>query len=206
VEHGTPLSHWVDHGLVSGPDADVQADMYEWASERMSQGGYAQYEISNWGYRNGEGEILACRHNLQYWRNQPYLGFGAGAHGFAGGVRTANVLAPGAYIQRLNSTSDGPVKTGLIFPRTPATQVAQPIDQHTEIGETMMMGLRLTQEGVSRSAFQERFNLDMEEYFRKEISDLVSYGLLEWAGVGNDILRLTPRGRLLGNQVFMRFI
>jgi oxygen-independent coproporphyrinogen-3 oxidase len=43
------------------------------------------------------GGLLACRHNLQYWRNQPYLGLGAGAHGWAGGVRTANVLAPAAY-------------------------------------------------------------------------------------------------------------
>jgi oxygen-independent coproporphyrinogen-3 oxidase len=206
VEHGTPLSHWVSHGLVSAPDPDVQADMYEWASDRMAQAGYTQYEISNWGIRNGGGEILACFHNLQYWRNQPYLGFGAGAHGYAGGVRTANVLAPGAYIQRLTQSLDGSLRPALAFPRTPATQAAQPIDQHTEIGETMMMGLRLTREGVSRSAFIKRFGLDMEEYFRKEIKELVSYGLIEWAGEGNDILRLTQRGRLLGNQVFMRFI
>jgi oxygen-independent coproporphyrinogen-3 oxidase len=206
VEHGTPLSHWVSHGQVSAPDPDVQADMYEWSSDRMSQAGYTQYEISNWGIQNDQGEIQACRHNLQYWRNLPYLGFGAGAHGFAGGVRTANVLAPGAYIQRMNQTSAGPVKPEMSFPRTPATQVDQPIDQQTEIGETMMMGLRLTQEGVSASVFNKRFGLDMEEYFRKEISELIGFGLLEWAGEGNDTLRLTPEGRLLGNQVFMQFI
>jgi len=201
VEHGTPLSHWVGRGLLSDPDPDVQADMYEWASERLDRAGYAQYEISNWGLENADGEILDCRHNLQYWRNLPYLGFGAGAHGFSGGMRTADVLAPAAYIQRMDSPAPE-----LSFPRTPATQSVQPVDQSTEIGETMMMGLRLTREGVSRASFLERFELDLEEHFRKEIVELVAYGLLEWAGEGKDILRLTPRGRLLGNQVFMRFI
>jgi oxygen-independent coproporphyrinogen III oxidase len=201
VEHGTPLSHWVNRGLLADPDPDVQADMYEWASERLDRAGYAQYEISNWGLQNADSEIMACRHNLQYWRNLPYLGFGAGAHGFANGTRTADVLSPAAYIQRM--TLPPPE---LPFPRTPATQSAQQIDQLTEIGETMMMGLRLTREGVSRLFFMERFGLDLEEHFRNEISELVSFGLLEWAGEGNEILRLTTRGRLLGNQVFVRFI
>jgi len=206
VEHGTPLSHWVGRGLLSDPDPDLQADMYEWASERLDRAGYAQYEISNWGYRNRNDDILACQHNLQYWRNKSYIGFGAGAHGFASRVRTANVLAPGTYIQRLTQAPDGSTRPELPFPRTPATQAFQPVDQQTEIGETMMMGLRLTREGVTRPTFMERFGLDLEEHFRKEIVELVAYGLLEWAGEGNEILRLTPRGRLLGNQVFMRFI
>ncbi len=201
VEHGTPLSHWVGRGLLADPDPDVQADMYEWASERLDRAGYGQYEISNWGLEVAGGEIQACRHNLQYWRNLPYLGLGAGAHGFASGMRTADVLAPAAYIQRMGLSSPG-----LSFPRTPATQSAQLVDQSTEIGETMMMGLRLTREGVSRVSFLERFGLDLEGHFHKEISELVSVGLLEWAGEGNEILRLTTRGRLLGNQVFMRFI
>jgi putative oxygen-independent coproporphyrinogen III oxidase len=203
IEHGTPLSHWANKGLVPVPDGDLAADMYEWAAERLDAAGYQQYEISNWGRRVASGEVRACRHNLQYWRNQPYLGFGAGAHGFAAGVRTANVLAPLAYVQRLRDRTGGELQ----FPYTPATQNAQNIDRESEIGETMMMGLRLTQEGVSRSAFQARFGIDLQAVFDREIQDLISFGLLEWYGEGEgQCLRLTERGRLLGNQVFYRFI
>jgi oxygen-independent coproporphyrinogen-3 oxidase len=203
IEHGTPLSHWTSRGLVPLPDADLAADMYEWAATRLDAAGYQQYEISNWGGRTVTGKVHACRHNLQYWRNRPYLGFGAGAHGFAGGIRTANVLAPLAYIQRLRKS----VIEDLPFPHTPATQSAQVIDRESEIGETMMMGLRLTQEGVSRCAFRQRFGQDLQDVFTQPIEELVGLGLLEWYGKGEgEHLRLTTHGRLLGNQVFYRFI
>jgi oxygen-independent coproporphyrinogen-3 oxidase len=204
LEHGTPLAHWAARGLVSEPDPDLAAEMYELAVERMDVAGFQQYEISNWGRRR-DGGWMACRHNLQYWRNLPYLGFGAGAHGFAAGGRTANVLSPAAYIQRCspgNENGSQPV----LFPCTPATQNWQPIDQATEIGETMMMGLRLTQEGVSNSDFQRRFGQTLEQVFATQISELINYSLIEWGGQEHDLLRLTRRGRLLGNQVFYRFI
>jgi oxygen-independent coproporphyrinogen-3 oxidase len=207
LEHGTPLAHWADRGLVAEPDPDLAAEMYEWASMRLAEAGYVQYEISNWATRSEAGiangwddEILACRHNLQYWRNRPYLGLGAGAHGYAGGVRTANVLAPAAYIQRC---IDGKVQP---FPRTPATQNAQLVDRAAEVSETMMMGLRLIQEGVPAQIFCMRFGQRLDEVFGIEIDDLVQAGLLEWFGERGDNLRLTERGRLLGNQVFIRFI
>jgi oxygen-independent coproporphyrinogen-3 oxidase len=130
----------------------------------------------------------------------PYLGFGAGAHGFANGIHTANVLAPAAYIQRM---SDG---SPLSFPRTPAAATVTEIDPVTEMGEVMMMGLRLVQEGISRLNFQERFGQTLQQAYGKQIDRLVRLGLLEWAGDGQEILRLTSHGRLLGNQVFMEFI
>ena len=201
MEHGTPFGRWAGRGLLSEPDPDLAAEMYEWASQRLDQAGYGQYEISNWAAPGQDGNLLACRHNLQYWRNLPYLGFGAGAHGYAGGFRTANVLAPAAYIQRCLQAEEP-----LSFPRTPATQGLTQIDQETEIGETMMMGLRLIQEGVSQTAFRRRFGRSLQEVFSKEISELERVGLLEWGGEGKDALRLTARGRLLGNQVFYRFI
>jgi oxygen-independent coproporphyrinogen-3 oxidase len=197
VEHGTPLSHWVGRGLLPEPDPDLAADMYEWAAERLEQAGFGQYEISNWARRDGNGGLRACRHNLQYWRNQPYLGLGAGAHGYAGGFRVANVLVPAAYIQRLREGGVQP------FPRTPAAASATPIDRAAEIGETMMMGLRLTSEGVSARAFGERFGVPLGELFAKPIDKLTRQGLLEWTG---ERLRLTERGKLLGNRVFVEFI
>ncbi len=197
LEHGTPMQHWVSRGLLPDQDQDLAADMYELASDRLEQSGFGQYEISNWARRQENGELLACRHNLQYWRNQPYLGFGAGAHGYAGGFRTANVLVPAAYIRRLQEGE------ALPFPRTPATVEAHAIDRPAEIGETMMMGLRLTREGVSDQDFTRRFGQSLSEVFGPQVNKFTGLKLLEWEG---DRLRLTQRGRLLGNQVFMEFI
>lgn len=200
LEHGTPMQSWVAKGLLSEPDGDLAAQMYEWADEYLAESGYEQYEISNWAGRRRAEADFRCRHNLQYWRNLTYLGLGAGAHGYAGGARTANVLSPAAYIQRLKN---GRVRQ---FPRTPATANLQIIDKETEMGETMMMGLRLTQEGVSKAIFKERFGINLQEKYGPEIRELQSNALLEWIGEENDRLRLSSRGRLLGNQVFMQFI
>ncbi len=200
LEHGTPMQNWVRRGLLPQPDDDLAADMYEAASLRLAEAGFDQYEISNWARQGKGGRNYSCRHNLQYWRNLPYLGFGAGAHGSAGGVRTANVLSPAAYIKRC---MEGSPQT---FPRTPATVDFNPVDRQAEIGETMMMGLRLTREGVANSRFEARFGVSLMALFQKQIERLEKLGLLEWAVEDGDILRLTPRGRLLGNQVFMEFI
>ncbi len=200
VEPGTPLQRWVDRGLLSGPDDELAADMYDLASERLEAVGYHQYEISNWARRGGNGEALACRHNLQYWRNQPYLGLGSGAHGYANGKRVANVKGIRPFVKRsLEREAQG-------FPVGPATEEVNPIDRWTEMQETLMVGLRLTEEGVSASMFQERFGEPLEQVFRREIHRLTGNGLLEWAGPQGDTLRLTQHGRLLGNQVFMQFV
>lgn len=85
VEPGTPLHRQVTQGAVAWPDDDLAADMYAHAIEALGAAGYAHYEISNWARANGEAEWqtprLASAHNLIYWRNQPYLGLGAGAYG-----------------------------------------------------------------------------------------------------------------------------
>jgi oxygen-independent coproporphyrinogen-3 oxidase len=196
VEHSTPLFKWVGRGLVPSPDGDLAADMYEWASERLDKADFVQYEISNWARKDNQDNLLACRHNLQYWRNQPYLGFGAGAHGYAAGYRLANVMQIKTYIERLAQPGQPP------FPFSLATGHSDRVDQVTEMEETMMVGLRLTQEGVSRRSFEKRFGIPVEKVFGKEIDQMVRVGLLE----AGEILRLTPRGRLLGNQVFMQFV
>jgi oxygen-independent coproporphyrinogen-3 oxidase len=200
IEHGTPLAHWVDRGLLPDTDSDLAAEMYELADQRLVEVGYFQYEISNWALQNSKGELLSCQHNLQYWRNLPYIGLGAGAHGYINGYRTANVLSPSAYIERCMGGRKSQ------FPFTPATANALPIDRVIEMGETMMMGLRLTKEGVSNLDFRDRFGQDLLDVFPDEIQVLLKDGLLEWASDRQAVLRLTSRGRLLGNQVFMRFI
>lgn len=200
VEEGTPLYTWASRGLVDVPDGDQAADMMELAMERLESAGYIQYEISNFARRDAQGKLLACRHNLQYWRGLPYLGFGAGAHGYAASVRTANINGVADYIRR--SEQGEPLE----FPRSPTNQSATRLDYSEEMGEWMMVGLRLTDEGVSEIEFDRRFGRELKEVYEGPIHNLVGAGLLEWTGADDPHLRLTRRGRLLGNQVFVQFI
>jgi oxygen-independent coproporphyrinogen III oxidase len=200
LEEGTAMNTWVDKGRISLPDPDLAADMYDWACYRLDKAGYLQYEISNWALSTDTDDDYMCKHNLQYWRNLPYLGVGAGAHGFANGFRTANVLSPVVYIQRC---MDGQVYS---LPQTPAVEHLQVINTATEMAETMLMGLRLVREGISKDRFYQRFGQNLEDVFPDQITVLIADGLLEWVDEHGERLRLTPRGRLLGNQVFMSFI
>lgn len=199
IEQGTPFKSWVDRGLVEEPDPDLAADMYEYAMDVLEENRFEHYEISNWAKKNGDRSYVS-RHNLQYWRNLPYIGIGAGAHGYLENMRTANVAHPHSYIKRIK---DGKV---LPFPQTPATLSLEIIDKRVEIGETLMMGLRLLQEGVSKETFWQRFGENLKDGFEVEIETLIDKGLLEWGGEDQNILRLTRRGYLLGNQVFQVFI
>ena len=180
VEHGTPFGRWAQHGLLSVPDPDVAADMYEWAGDALDAAGFEQYEISNWAKSGRQ-----CWHNLQYWRNQPYIGFGAGAHGSALGLRISNVLRIKTYIDRLQS---GQSISNFPFPLSPATVNQTQISRRVEMQETMLTGLRLTGEGVSALGFADRFGVQMVDVFGSEIDDLIGLSLLEWAG---PVLRLT---------------
>ena len=200
IEHGTPFKEMSSRGLLPLIDSDLAADMYEWASDRLEAAGYRQYEISNWAKVGPDGQSLVCKHNLQYWRTLPYIGLGAGAHGFANGFRTANVLAPSAYIQRLKAGGT------FQFPRTAATATIDKIDVKRAMGETMMMGLRLVDEGVSRQTFALNFGQELDEVYGPQIHRLRGLGLLESVNGAQNAIRLTKRGRLLGNQVFIEFI
>lgn len=211
LEHGTPFGRWSAKGLLPLPDPDLAADMYEWASEIFEFSGYRQYEISNWAKPE-----YTCRHNLQYWRGLPYLAFGAGGHGYANGYRYSNVLHIKTYINRLSNEQ----ATNYQFPLTSATVNHHKQTPHDDMSEFMMTGLRLTQEGVSEDEFKARFGESMRGVYGKEIDGLLKLGLLESvsdssllleAPIGDAIgagvrLRLTQRGRLLGNQAFMRFV
>ncbi len=214
IEPGTPFEAWFRRGLLPSPDPDLSADMYDLASDHLAAADFLQYEISNWARASSNhpstaslSPHFACRHNLQYWRNQPYLGLGAGAHGYLGNQRTANVLHPAAYITRLTNPPafekpSASAALGSIHP-SPAAETITPLSRGDEMAETMIMGLRLTREGVSDERFSQRFGASLTSVYGPQIERLVGLGLLEWFG---DTLRLTPRARLIGNQVFIEFI
>ncbi|NLG98970.1 MAG: radical SAM family heme chaperone HemW [Chloroflexi bacterium] len=208
IEQGTPLQRRWARGLIPTVDDDLAADMYEWAMDYLPKVGFEQYEISNWARRAPGGILRACRHNLQYWYNRPYLGLGAGAHGYAAGTRTMNTGGIRPYIDRCEEAGaqQHAPHAALAFPRSPATRRAIPLSREDEMQETMMVGLRLTQEGVSCEAFQQRFGQALEDTFGPQIDRLVKLGLLEWTGAEDRRLRLTRRGIMVGNQVFMEFV
>ncbi len=214
IEPGTPFGRWAAKGLLPIPDPDLAADMYEWTMEFLAAQGYEQYEISNWALLKDEGKRMKdeefsssfilhpssfqCRHNLQYWRNLDYLGLGAGAHGYAGGVRYSNVLRIKMYIERM-AYNCPPWR----FPLSSAVVNYHRNTAREDMQETMLTGLRLTRAGISAEGFQQRFGVKLTDVFGKDIEELLKLELLEWF---DERLRLTPRARLLSNQVFIRFV
>jgi oxygen-independent coproporphyrinogen-3 oxidase len=211
VEVGTPLARWVAAGSVPPPDDDLAADLYEEAQATLAEAGYEHYEISNWARlrnfssppappplpeagRGVPGHIppspYRSRHNLIYWRNEPYLGFGPGAHSSLDGRRWWNIRSPVDYIRRL-AAGEG------------VMEGEETIGDALAMGETMMLGLRLLPEGVGTEEFAARHGRSLEEVYATELRELQEWGLLEML---DGRVRLTPRGRLLGNQVFQRFL
>ncbi|NJL92667.1 MAG: radical SAM family heme chaperone HemW [Anaerolineae bacterium] len=142
LEPGTSLWRQVRDGRLPTPDDELAAEMYTELTEALAGAGFVQYEISNWA----RGERYAC-HNLQYWRNLPYLGLGAGAHGYIAGQRTVNVMRPEIYIRCLSGDQGG-----YPYPTTAATQSTERISREDAMFETIMTGLRLMVHGLSEAA------------------------------------------------------
>ncbi len=173
------------------PDPDKAADMYEAADEVLTAAGYEQYEISNWALAGHQ-----CRHNLQYWRGQPYLGFGAGAHGYASGHRYSNVLAIREYISRMldsptvrdpsgaevESVRAGSAVGTHTYPCSPAVVERHQQSRADEMAEFMIMGLRLTGEGIGEGHFRHRFGRSMDEAYGPQLARLTRSGLIETVG------------------------
>ena len=192
LEEGTPLHRQVTRGSITLPDDDDAATMYELAIEKLGAAGYEQYEISNWARPVAHRGLLpeqAAHHNVAYWLNADYLAFGAGAHGHIYPRRWHDILGVDEYIKS--------VRAG----QRPIAEILDlsAADLQTE---TMMMGLRLNV-GVSYAHFKDRCGLELLDRYGAEVRSLVDDGLVEQNGVG---IRLTPRGRSLGNQVFLRFL
>ena len=186
IEPGTPMHEAVAREVMRPAEDDLVADLYEHLLMRMEGAGWHHYEISNWA-RTRE---LTSRHNSLYWRNGEYVAIGAGAHGRIGSVRVMNHLLPRTWITMLETGGD-PVSN------------REEIDTRTSMGETMMLGLRLLDEGVSASVFGERYGVSLDSVYGSEIGLLVEQGLVDWNG---ERLRLTKRGMMLANEVCSRFL
>jgi oxygen-independent coproporphyrinogen-3 oxidase len=197
VEEGTPLERMLREGSLPAIGEDASADMYEWVMETLPKRGFNQYEISNWA----AGADFRCRHNMQYWHYRPYLGFGAGAHSYFNHQRWANVATIPGYLKKMEKSEKW--QKG----KPPASSEIIRLAPIDEIQEFMMMGLRLVDDGINEDEFLERFGKSLTEVYGKEINLLMEQELLERAiSAGKQGVRLTQRGRMLGNQVFMQFM
>lgn len=196
IEEGTPLEASVKRGEVVPLNDDDSAEMYELAMQMLERAEYRHYEISNWAKKSSGNEDFRCRHNLQYWRNQEYYGFGAGAHGYIRSVRVANYSKIPQYIAHASNSND--------------IYASYRESNETELKERMqdelMLGLRLVDEGVSATSFRSKFGFEMLEVFSGEISRLIGQHLINWSDGERSSIILTERGILLGNQVFMEFV
>lgn len=201
LEERTPLYAQVMRGQVQVPDDDATAAMYEAALERFAAAGYMQYEISNWARADCGWSTTtspdpqsaipdqASHHNLAYWLNSDYLAAGAGAHGHVYPQRYHDLPGVDAYIAAVCA---GHRPIAGVVELTPQDLYA----------ETMFMGLRLNA-GVSLAHFRERCGVELESVYGATLVELEATGLLERDTVA---VRLTPRGRMLGNRVFERFV
>ncbi len=192
IEPGTPMQRWLDNGKIALPDPDLAADQYEMTCEVLGGSGYTHYEISNWSHPGKE-----CRHNLTYWRNRSYLGLGAGAHGHAGGYRYSVVKQPRVYIRRMMESETDQ------YPLSAAVADSHQIDRDENMADTVMMQLRLLEEGLDLKGFEERFGQTLNDAYDGTVTELKGLDLV-WEQNGR--LWLTDKGRFLSNQVFYRFL
>jgi putative oxygen-independent coproporphyrinogen III oxidase len=166
------------------PGDDFVADAYEQARELLKGAGYLQYEISNFARPGFES-----RHNRKYWRLEPYLGIGAGAHSFDGQSRWANEISTATYAERL-AKREVPIAEW------------RSVSEAEQVEEFFFLGLR-QQEGVDLDSAVSRWGDGAMRWLRPRIADLVSRG---WMEVQGTQLRLKPRAYLVSNEIFQAFL
>ena len=202
LEEGTPMRVWADQGKIPEPDPDLAADMYALARQVLSASGYCHYEISNWAQPGRESQ-----HNLIYWRNEPYLGVGPGAHSRIGAYRFWTVLSPRDYALRATQWQQAPARRWPAFVEEQLREARtvdgwEHIDAATVCAETMFLGLRLL-DGLSLPAASAATGHNLAARYRAEIEELLTLGLLRRQG---DTIRLDESAYLIANQVFTRFL
>jgi len=162
------------------PDDDSVAAFYERACARLAEAGYDHYEISNWALPGFES-----RHNLKYWRRQPYCGFGAGAHSFNGTQRWANAHDPAAYVAAIGQG------------RFPIEQLAS-VSREDALEEELFLGLRQLA-GIDLARIESQYNANLQP----RVEELRAQGLVEWDGTR---LRLAPDRLTVSNEVFVNLL
>jgi oxygen-independent coproporphyrinogen III oxidase len=162
------------------PSDDAMAEYYDAACTRLAAAGYEHYEISNWGLPG-----FRSRHNLKYWRRDPYVGFGAGAHSFDGARRWSNLHDSAKYVAYIEKG---------ISPR----ERIEPVTTQEALEEELFLGLRQL-EGIDLARIERRYEVNL----RERIAPLRRDGLLELKG---ERLSLAPDRLTVSNEVFVELL
>jgi oxygen-independent coproporphyrinogen-3 oxidase len=170
-------------GWSLAPEDDA-AEMYVWSMERLEAAGYRQYEISNVARPGAE-----CRHNLKYWQDGEWFGFGCGAHSTRSGVRWKNVSATPDYVARVSAGEK-------------LVTEERKLSSRERLEEALFTGLRLA-DGVDMGAAGDRYGFDARARFGTALDPFVERGIVVRDG---SRIRLTREGMLLANEVMAVFV
>ncbi|MGB6779705.1 MAG: radical SAM family heme chaperone HemW [Planococcus citreus] len=184
IEPKTVFYNLMVKGKLNTVTEDLEGDMYERLMDEMEKHGLHQYEISNFAKPGHES-----RHNLLYWDNEEYIGVGAGAHGYVKGIRYSNHGPLKKYMEPLES-GERPVLD--------ATQVSV----KAQMEEEMFLGLRKTA-GVDIAHFEEKFGAPLEKVYGEILRSETAKGNL---AIEQGRVKLTHKGRFVGNEVFEQFL
>lgn len=184
IEEGTRFGDMLESGNLIQAEDELDREMYHYAIEFLNKNGFYQYELSNFSKEGYE-----CKHNLTYWKCIDYLGLGAGAHSYLQDIRFSNEYSIEDYISVL--------KRG----EKPVEERYQ-VDFCEKMSEYMFLGLRLTK-GISKTDFLDEFNQDIFIRYADVMDKLKKKRLIETAG---EVVRLTPLGLDMANQVFVEFV
>ncbi|MBE3102783.1 MAG: oxygen-independent coproporphyrinogen III oxidase [Bacilli bacterium] len=184
VEPKTVFYNLMTKGKLILPGDNLEADMYEVLMTAMESKGIHQYEISNFAKPD-----FHSKHNHLYWDNVTYAGFGAGAHGYANGIRYANIAPIKKYMDVIQA-GEFPVKS------------THKVTSTERMEEEMFLGLRKVV-GVNKNHFKEKFGVPIEEVYGQALSKHISSGLMLSK---IDAFALTRKGRFIGNEVFQSFL
>lgn len=162
------------------PAEESMANFYELAQRELKSAGYQQYEISNWAKPG-----FASQHNLKYWRREPYLGFGAGAHSFSGTQRWANAHDAAAYVAAISAEKG-------------ASQSIESVTDELALEEELFLGLRQLA-GIDLGRLKRQYGVNLEE----KIIRLASNGMVEQQG---DMLRIAADKLSISNEVIVELL
>ncbi|BCA85839.1 coproporphyrinogen III oxidase [Enterococcus saigonensis] len=184
LENKTMFMNWVRQGRLEMPDQEIEGQMFEETMSAMYNTGKFQYEISNFAKPGFESQ-----HNLVYWNNEHYFGFGAGASGYLGKTRYKNFGPIQHYLKPLRQN------------QLPIYETEE-LSRHNQIEEEMFLGLR-KKAGISKAHFMEKFGVDMTTIYGNVLTNLVKK---DWLIETKDTVRLTQKGLLIGNEIFEKFL
>lgn len=180
LENHTIFMNKMRRGKLDLPSEDTDFEMYNYIIDQLQAAGYDHYEISNFGKKGYESA-----HNLMYWDNAEYYGFGAGASGYVNGIRYKNHVPIHHYLEN-----------------TDKKVVQEKLTLKAQMEEELFLGLR-KKSGVNLKAFTAKFGQDFSAIYGQTVSNLIKQKLLAKKA---DTIFMTRQGLMLGNDVFEAFI